>query len=127
MNRIILVPSLFPGLITYQLEVAIQCGFFILLFGHADAAEPEQVARVDGLKGQLFISESDKGFHDNTAQQFVDTHAFGAGAMGSRLAPVRILQHIPTGGRVSINDGTDDSKLLALGLTRREIKGQVCS
>jgi hypothetical protein len=105
-----------PGLNTDGFDIAVQGGFLKPFFGHANAAEPAQALRVDDVKGQFFICESEKNFDDDTAQHLFGAHAFGASALGLELAPVQILQNMLADGRVGIDDTADHFQLLALGM-----------
>ena len=58
-----------PYLIADGFDITVQSGFFKPFFGHANAAKPTQALRVDGVKGQVFISESEKNFSDDKAKR----------------------------------------------------------
>ena len=105
-----------PALIADNFDIAVQGGFFKTFFGNADATKPAQALRVDDVKSQLLVSETEKDLDDNTAQHLFGTHALGAGTLGLGLALAEILQNIIADGRVCIDDAADHFQLFALGM-----------
>jgi hypothetical protein len=98
------------------LILRVQGGFFKPFIGNTDAAEPAQALRIDDVKGQLFVGETEQNFDDHAAQDLLGAHAFCTCALGLGFAPVQILKNMVTDDRICIDDGADYFQLPALGM-----------
>jgi len=97
----------FPGGVRYGFDVFIQRGSFVSLVCNSDPAEPTQGLRIDDVKGEIFIRESEKNIHNSTTQHLVGTHAVSPRSIGHHLSLVQILKNAIADDRVGIDNVTD--------------------